>query len=116
MNGVAGLCVGGPNAGVLYAASGNTFRVEVTPPRLVTKPLPPGALAVQTETHVYYRHRIGSVGLWIHGSMTIDEAIREIASAYRREQIAIDEITARGGEAPEPGDPHPGDGTATNRD
>lgn len=81
----AGLCVGGPYAGKQIVEITGTFKVEerVRTPILtriegkVFSLHPPGI-----KTHIYRSQMVGTVGLWIHESMTGDQALQEIAAGY----------------------------------
>lgn len=79
----AGLCVGGPYAGKQIVEMSGVFKVEerTTP----TKRLRPGGVVpskLTFKTHSYRSRMVGKVGLWIHHSLTADEALQEIAAGY----------------------------------
>lgn len=79
----SGLCVGGPYAGRLIVGTTGILHVEQ---RLKRRPgLVNGKVAsvgVEIRTHLYYSQMVGTVGLWIHESMTGDPALQEIAAGY----------------------------------
>ena len=80
----AGLCVGGPYAGKQIVEMTGTFRVEERPPtrRLTRVEGKVSRAAMTIKTHLYHSHMVGEVGLWVHESLTLDEAVREIAAGY----------------------------------
>lgn len=76
----AGLCVGGPYAGKQIVEMTGTLKVqERETVRHRTRAF--GALP-SVRQHVYRSHMIGSVGLWIHESLDLDGALKELAGGY----------------------------------
>lgn len=78
----AGLCVGGPYAGKQIVEMSGVLKVEV---ELRPKRLRPGngqSPVVNFKTHIYRSQMIGTVGVWIHESLTLDEAVQTMASGY----------------------------------
>lgn len=81
----AGLCIGGPYAGKQIVTTSGTFKItERLPARAVLAALEGKAsqAPVAVKEHIYHSHMIRTVGLWIHHSLTLDEAIQEIAAGY----------------------------------
>lgn len=79
----AGLCVGGPYAGKQIVEMTGKFAVHERPQRRLGRidgkvSRFPNAV----KTHHYHSHMVGEVGLWVHESMTLDEAVKEIAAGY----------------------------------
>lgn len=79
----AGLCVGGPYAGKQIVEMTGTFKVTERPQRRLARIDSKVSRApIAGKEHIYRSHMIRTVGLWIHHSLTLDEAIQEIAASY----------------------------------
>ena len=83
MTSFSGLCVGGPYAGRLIVGSTGTLHVEERLKRRLGRIGNKAASAgAEFKTHRYYSHMVGEVGLWVHESMTLQQALAEIAAGY----------------------------------
>lgn len=78
----AGLCVGGPYAGRLYVGSTETIMVEERVGRMRLRPENGQSPVMNVKSNVYGRQQVGELGLWVHESMTLQQALAEIAAGY----------------------------------
>lgn len=78
----AGLCVGGPYAGKLHVAATEAFMVEERVGQLRLKPTNGQSPVMNVKSNLYTRHQVGELGLWLHESLTPEQAMAEIAAGY----------------------------------
>lgn len=81
----AGLCVGGPYAGKQIVTTSGTFKIHERPRARAVLAVLEGKASrtpIAVKEHIYRSHMIRTVGLWVHHSLTLDEAIQEIAAGY----------------------------------
>lgn len=79
----AGLCVGGPYAGKQIVEMTGVFKVQERPQRRLARiDGKVSEVPRVTREHLYRSRMVQSIGLWIHHSLSLEEAMQEIAGGY----------------------------------